>query len=274
MRTEELTLPGFRHDTFSSVYPATAASPVFAGMPLERFGLEWVHPQACSAHPLPDGRALALYRDLDRTADGLNAAQPGDGDAWRAFVTPLLDAFDAVRATMLSGFPPLTGPVKLLQSAGPVGAGAVRGAAARLRTGARPAAVREPGRARVAVRGGRSRGRAADRAGLGDRGRLPEPARARGRLAQPARRRAGADRRARRLPGRARRPRPHRRAGHRRGGRARPGHRRAARRRRAGRGRHGDRRRDAARAAGARRRASAEACTGGCWAGTRTGRRP
>ena len=29
-RTEELTLPGFRHDTFSAVYPAGAASPVFA----------------------------------------------------------------------------------------------------------------------------------------------------------------------------------------------------------------------------------------------------
>ena len=89
-------------------------------MPLERFGLEWVHPEACSAHPLGDGRALALYRDLDRTADGLDAMRPGDGDAWRAFVTPLLDAFDAVRDTMLSGFPPLTGPLKLLQSAGPV----------------------------------------------------------------------------------------------------------------------------------------------------------
>ena len=34
---------------------------------------------------------------------------------------PLLDAFDAVRATMLGGFPPLAGPVKLLASAGPVG---------------------------------------------------------------------------------------------------------------------------------------------------------
>jgi phytoene dehydrogenase-like protein len=121
VRTEELTLPGFLHDTFSSVYPASAASPVFSGMPLDRFGLEWVHPEACSAQPLPDGRALALYRDLDRTAEGLNAAEPQDGDAWRAFVQPLLDSFDAVRATMLSGFPPLTGPVKLLQSAGPAG---------------------------------------------------------------------------------------------------------------------------------------------------------
>ena len=34
VRTEELTLPGFKHDTFSSVYPAGAASPVWARMPL------------------------------------------------------------------------------------------------------------------------------------------------------------------------------------------------------------------------------------------------
>ena len=34
VRSEALTLPGFRHDTFSSVYPAAAASPVFASMPL------------------------------------------------------------------------------------------------------------------------------------------------------------------------------------------------------------------------------------------------
>src|SRR3954452_1795931 len=120
VRTEALTLPGFHHDTFSAVYPAAAASPVFAAMPLARFGLEWVHPEACSAHPLPDGRAIALYRDLQRTAHSLDAAHAGDGDAWRAFVTPLLDAFEAVRATMLSGFPPLAGPIKLLRAAGPV----------------------------------------------------------------------------------------------------------------------------------------------------------
>src|SRR4051794_151426 len=121
VRTEPLTLPGFQHDTFSSVYPAAAASPVFAAMPLERFGLQWVHPGACSAHPLPDGRAIALFRDLQRTSESLDSAHRGDGEAWRAFVEPLLDAWEAVRATMLSGFPPLAGPVKLLRHAGPVG---------------------------------------------------------------------------------------------------------------------------------------------------------
>jgi phytoene dehydrogenase-like protein len=43
--TQELTLPGFRHDTFSAVYPAAAASPVFARWLLERHGLRWSHPR-------------------------------------------------------------------------------------------------------------------------------------------------------------------------------------------------------------------------------------
>ena len=108
--SEELTLPGFRHDTFSSVYPAGVASPVFARMPLERHGLRWIHPPACYAHPLADGSAVALYRDLDRTAAGLERVHPGDGERWRAFAEPFLAHFDALRETMLSGFPPITGP--------------------------------------------------------------------------------------------------------------------------------------------------------------------
>jgi phytoene dehydrogenase-like protein len=88
-------------------------------MPLARHGLEWVHPAACSAQPLPGGRAAVLYRDLDATAASLDALQPGDGEAWRRFSEPFLDSFDAVRATMLSGFPPVEGPLRLLSSAGP-----------------------------------------------------------------------------------------------------------------------------------------------------------
>jgi phytoene dehydrogenase-like protein len=112
--TEELTLPGFRHDTYSAVYPAAAASPVFARWPLERHGLRWIHPRHCYAHPLPDGRAVALSRDVDETAASLDALAPGDGEAWRAFATPYLRHFGAWRATMMGGFPPVAGPVRLL----------------------------------------------------------------------------------------------------------------------------------------------------------------
>lgn len=116
--TEELTLPGFRHDTFSSVYPAAAASPVFSRMPLERHGLRWIHPGACYAHPLPDGSAVALYRDLDKTAASLDRSHPGDGEQWRAFAAPFVRHFDALRSTMLSGFPPIAGPLRLLAGVG------------------------------------------------------------------------------------------------------------------------------------------------------------
>ena len=121
VRTEELTLPGFRHDTFSAVYPAGAASPVFARMPLERHGLQWTHPEACYAHPIPGARAVALYRDLDRTVASLDAAHAGDGARWRAFVAPMLDAFEAIRAAMLGGFPPVAGALALLRDLGPLG---------------------------------------------------------------------------------------------------------------------------------------------------------
>jgi phytoene dehydrogenase-like protein len=122
VRTEELTLPGFRHDTFSAVYPAAAASPVFAKMPLERHGLRWIQPEACYAHPLPEGRAVCLYRDVGRTVAGLDAISPGDGERWRSFAEPMLNGFDAIRATMLAPFPPVTGAWRLLTKLGPVGA--------------------------------------------------------------------------------------------------------------------------------------------------------
>lgn len=116
--TEELTLPGFRHDTFSAVHPAGAASPVFARMPLERHGLRWIHPPIAMAHPFPDGRAAALYRDLNRTVDNLDRLTPGDGQRWRTFIAPYLTHERAMRAMMLAAFPPLAGGARLLPRLG------------------------------------------------------------------------------------------------------------------------------------------------------------
>ena len=117
--TEELTLPGYAHDTFSSVYPAAAASPVFERFPLAAHGLRWVHPEACYAHPLPDGRGAALYRDLDRTSASLERLGAGQGERWMRFAAPFLKRFDALRRTMLSGFPPLGGAARLAAGLGP-----------------------------------------------------------------------------------------------------------------------------------------------------------
>lgn len=117
--TEELTLPGFHHDTYSFVYPAAAASSVFERIPLEDHGLRWVHPRACYAHPLPDGRGAALYRDLDRTVESLSASRPARASSWKGFAAPFIEHFDALRRTMLAGFPPMLGPARRVTGLGP-----------------------------------------------------------------------------------------------------------------------------------------------------------
>jgi phytoene dehydrogenase-like protein len=85
-RTEELTLPGFRHDVCSGFHPLAAGSPLFRHLPLAEHGLEWVHADAALAHPLSDGSAAVVHRSLAETAAGLGP----DGDAYRRLVGPLV----------------------------------------------------------------------------------------------------------------------------------------------------------------------------------------
>jgi phytoene dehydrogenase-like protein len=77
-RTMDLTLPGFKHDFGSAVYPFGAGSPFFSSLPLNGHGLEWIHSPAALAHPLDDGTAVMLERSLDQTSASLGI----DGKAW------------------------------------------------------------------------------------------------------------------------------------------------------------------------------------------------
>ena len=86
-RTLTLTLPGFLHDFGSAVHPLAVGSPFFSTLPLGDNGLEWIHGQAPLAHPLDDGTAVVLERNLDDAARALGA----DGQAWRRLVEPLAD---------------------------------------------------------------------------------------------------------------------------------------------------------------------------------------
>ena len=122
VRTQELTIPGFRHDTFSSVFPAAAASPVFARWPLADHGLTWVHPEVALAHPFEDGTAAGLYRDMERTVASLEACAPGDGAAWEEFASPLMASYPSLRRTMIGGWVPVRGPLGLLRDLGIHGA--------------------------------------------------------------------------------------------------------------------------------------------------------
>jgi len=85
-RTMELTLPGFRHDFGSAVHPMGVGSPFFASLPLQSYGLEWLHSPAPLAHPLDDGTAVVLERRLEDAVAVLGY----DGHAWRDLMEPFV----------------------------------------------------------------------------------------------------------------------------------------------------------------------------------------
>jgi phytoene dehydrogenase-like protein len=85
-RTEELTLPGFRHDVCSAVHPLAILSPFLRTLPLERFGLTWVKPRSSVAHPLDDGMAVNLLPSIEDTA----AALGHDARSYRRLITPFV----------------------------------------------------------------------------------------------------------------------------------------------------------------------------------------
>ena len=90
VRTLDLTLPGFRHDFGSAVYPLGAGSPFFSSLPLSHHGLEWIHSPAALAHPLDDGSAVLLSRDLNETRYALGI----DGAAWDKLMRPFVERWN------------------------------------------------------------------------------------------------------------------------------------------------------------------------------------
>lgn len=68
MRTAELTLPGFKHDICSAIHPMAISSPFFSSLPLDKFGLEYIHPAIAAAHPFDDGTAAVLTHSVTQTA--------------------------------------------------------------------------------------------------------------------------------------------------------------------------------------------------------------
>jgi len=97
-RTEELTLPGFRHDVCSAIHPMGIASPFFRTLPLEAHGLQWVHPEIQLAHPLDDGSAIVVLRSVEATADNLGV----DAKRYRALMAPFYENAEALIDGFLS----------------------------------------------------------------------------------------------------------------------------------------------------------------------------
>src|SRR5581483_5893576 len=112
MRTEELTLPGFRHDVCSAIHPLGRSSACFSELDLD---VEWLESPACVAHPFDDEDAVLVLRSSDETAAQLG----GDAASYRRLVGSLAEGWRSVEPVLLSPFPlDPRAPFRLLRELG------------------------------------------------------------------------------------------------------------------------------------------------------------
>ena len=95
-RSGELTLPGFTHDICAAVHPLGLGSPFFRTLPLERYGLEWVQPDAPLVHPFDDGTAAVLERSVAATALSLGP----DAGRYEDLMGPLVPDWETLCAAL------------------------------------------------------------------------------------------------------------------------------------------------------------------------------
>jgi phytoene dehydrogenase-like protein len=106
--TEELTLPGFAHDSCSSAHVLIQSNPLMIDDELglkSRWGLEYVHTDPAVVLPQPDGDSLVMYRDLEATVDEIGRWSPSDAAAFRKLIEEWTTGLAAVHGRWSSGLP-------------------------------------------------------------------------------------------------------------------------------------------------------------------------
>jgi phytoene dehydrogenase-like protein len=91
VRTDELTLPGFKHDVFSAAHPLFVAGPVYADLATElgKRGLRYLNTDLPTGVSFPDGRTGIFFRSPTELFDEAERLAAGDG----ALLSSLIDSF-------------------------------------------------------------------------------------------------------------------------------------------------------------------------------------
>lgn len=101
IRSAGLTLEGYIHDVCSAIYPLSLASPFLSSLPLEQYGLKWIHPDAPLAHPLDGEETVVMEHSIRETASGLGE----DGPRYRKMMEPLVENSQALMEDLLGPLP-------------------------------------------------------------------------------------------------------------------------------------------------------------------------
>ncbi|HEX3003015.1 MAG TPA: NAD(P)/FAD-dependent oxidoreductase [Angustibacter sp.] len=106
--TEELTLPGFAHDSCSSAHVLIQSNPLIRddelGL-LARYGLDYIRTDPAVVLPQADDDALVMHRDLDGTVEELARWSAADAAAFATLVAEWSGGLSAVHGRWASALP-------------------------------------------------------------------------------------------------------------------------------------------------------------------------
>src|SRR5215472_466818 len=96
--TEELTLPGFKHDACASAHVLIQSSPILRDneLALDRYGLRYLFPDPAVVMPFRDGRSLSMFRDRHATAREIARFSEHDALAYEQ----MLDDWDTIKVPL------------------------------------------------------------------------------------------------------------------------------------------------------------------------------
>ena len=84
LATEDLTIPGFIHNSHAVYHLMVDYAPPYQDLKLEQdYDVRYVYPELQFAMPLSDGKCLCLYKDVERTCQSLAGFSRRDADTWR-----------------------------------------------------------------------------------------------------------------------------------------------------------------------------------------------
>ena len=103
--TDEVTLPGFKHDLYGSSHVWIHANPDFKQLQpeLERFGLRYIWAEDhITGHPDLDGPGIVIYRDVDKTCASIAQYSERDARRYREIYDNFRMIADGLVTTMFS----------------------------------------------------------------------------------------------------------------------------------------------------------------------------
>ena len=113
--TKEITLPGFKHDVFATSINVWRASSIQHDLELEEYGYRDVNPDPVASTPFLNGKAISIYRDVNKTLKSISAFSEKDAAKFKEVYNFYLESKDILLGSLASAPLPFSDMMSTLE---------------------------------------------------------------------------------------------------------------------------------------------------------------